>query len=443
MKTKNLTCLVILACLILAAPMAAANSETILVSCDNELNSRTPDAVKNSSLYISIGVSTTYGNEKMRYIGKADISSLDPSREIKSVAFKMDRVSNSWDHDYNYSLYEVTEAWNSAIVTWNNQPMISGRSQPGIFSSADNLLTFDVTELANFWINNPSANHGFMIVKTQESSITDDNYGLFASADYPVGGAETRPYLEIVYNDSMQPISDLTARAKDTKVQLVWTPVPDAKNYNIYRKDSGMPDFLPIATGHITDYATYLDESPKISGVYAYMVRWTSANSEESPDSNIVSATIGGVAPVFSWIVPHSIVTVFDLGKEKVVGGARSEIYPDAVEISTDGVNWVPVSYAVQEEDLSFVGILFSEPISARYIRVSETMSYPSVYVAIMPGDLNGDGVVCQTDLSILLAYRNKPASECPECDLDRDGTITVLDARKLVLMCTNPRCAC
>ena len=57
-------------------------------------------------------------------------------------------------------------------------------------------------------------------------------------------------------------------------------------------------------------------------------------------------------------------------------------------------------------------------------------------------GDLDHDGDVDQDDLNILLTYRNQPATECPECDLDGDGVITVLDARKLVLLCTRPRCA-
>ena len=59
-----------------------------------------------------------------------------------------------------------------------------------------------------------------------------------------------------------------------------------------------------------------------------------------------------------------------------------------------------------------------------------------------IPGDLDGDGDIDRNDLNILLTYRNQPASECPECDIDGDGIITVLDARKLVLMCTRPRCA-
>jgi hypothetical protein len=57
-----------------------------------------------------------------------------------------------------------------------------------------------------------------------------------------------------------------------------------------------------------------------------------------------------------------------------------------------------------------------------------------------MLGDLDGD--IDRDDLTELLSFRNQPASKCPECDIDEDGMITVLDARKLVLMCTRPRCA-
>lgn len=59
-----------------------------------------------------------------------------------------------------------------------------------------------------------------------------------------------------------------------------------------------------------------------------------------------------------------------------------------------------------------------------------------------VPGDLDGDRDVDRNDINILLKYRNQPASACPECDIDGDGTITVLDSRKLVLMCTRPGCA-
>ena len=65
-----------------------------------------------------------------------------------------------------------------------------------------------------------------------------------------------------------------------------------------------------------------------------------------------------------------------------------------------------------------------------------------AVTIVPLPGDLDGDSDIDRDDLNILLTYRNQPASACPECDIDGDGIITVLDARKLVLLCTRPRCA-
>ena len=65
-----------------------------------------------------------------------------------------------------------------------------------------------------------------------------------------------------------------------------------------------------------------------------------------------------------------------------------------------------------------------------------------SVLVDI-PGDLNEDSIVDMGDVNIIRAYINQPSSNCPSCDIDGDGTITILDARKIVTMCDCPRCTC
>jgi len=58
-------------------------------------------------------------------------------------------------------------------------------------------------------------------------------------------------------------------------------------------------------------------------------------------------------------------------------------------------------------------------------------------------GDQDGDRDVDQADLNAILAARNTNASGLNDPrDLDRDGRITALDARKLALLCTRPRCA-
>ena len=56
--------------------------------------------------------------------------------------------------------------------------------------------------------------------------------------------------------------------------------------------------------------------------------------------------------------------------------------------------------------------------------------------------DLDGDGDVDRDDISIVLARRNTSAEPGDPADIDGDGRITVLDARKCVLQCTLPRCA-
>lgn len=58
-------------------------------------------------------------------------------------------------------------------------------------------------------------------------------------------------------------------------------------------------------------------------------------------------------------------------------------------------------------------------------------------------GDLDGDDDVDQNDLDMLLAAKNTPAAELNDPrDLDGDGQITALDARRLVTLCTRPGCA-
>ncbi len=58
-------------------------------------------------------------------------------------------------------------------------------------------------------------------------------------------------------------------------------------------------------------------------------------------------------------------------------------------------------------------------------------------------GDLDGDCDADRNDISIIRSFLNKPASECEECDMDSDGKITVLDARKLTQLCTCSGCVC
>jgi len=72
----------------------------------------------------------------------------------------------------------------------------------------------------------------------------------------------------------------------------------------------------------------------------------------------------------------------------------------------------------------------------------SEVLAIQNFMVQVLP-DYDADNDVDRDDMNIILTYKSQPASAAPQCDLDRDGTITVLDARILVTMCSRPACAC
>ena len=58
-------------------------------------------------------------------------------------------------------------------------------------------------------------------------------------------------------------------------------------------------------------------------------------------------------------------------------------------------------------------------------------------------GDINQDGNVDSNDLTLILAAKNQPSSGPDDArDLNSDGKIDLLDARKLALLCTRPLCA-
>jgi dockerin type I repeat protein/Big-like domain-containing protein len=73
----------------------------------------------------------------------------------------------------------------------------------------------------------------------------------------------------------------------------------------------------------------------------------------------------------------------------------------------------------------------------------SITAKVPVTVPSAIRGDLNGDGIVDQSDLNIILAGLNTPANGPSDArDLNHDGKVNELDAQILVTLCTRPKCA-
>jgi len=84
-------------------------------------------------------------------------------------------------------------------------------------------------------------------------------------------------------------VDDLAARAKDGKIQLVWTHTGTV-SYNVYRSTISGGPYLKIANTTST-YSTYLDTGVTSGTTYYYVVREVALNTNELCQSNEVSAT--------------------------------------------------------------------------------------------------------------------------------------------------------
>lgn len=85
------------------------------------------------------------------------------------------------------------------------------------------------------------------------------------------------------------PVEDLTARAKDGKIDLVWTPVAGAV-YDVYRSEVAGGPYALVAAGHASDYAVYADFGLENGTAYHYVVTVV-VGGVESAESNEASAT--------------------------------------------------------------------------------------------------------------------------------------------------------
>ncbi|MGD0916805.1 MAG: hypothetical protein ABSB22_10125 [Thermodesulfobacteriota bacterium] len=76
--------------------------------------------------------------------------------------------------------------------------------------------------------------------------------------------------------------------------------------------------------------------------------------------------------------------------------------------------------------------------------RGSYATSTMNLTVQRLPGDVDGNGQVCSKDIQLIMAALGQKATgpDDPR-DIDRDGSITIADARKAALLCTYPNCVC
>lgn len=193
--------------------------------------------------------------------------------------------------------------------------------------------------------------------------------------------------------------------------------------------------------------------TPDVDGTY--VLRLTVSDGDlGSEDTVEIMGTTLNVVPSAN---AGDDITV-SLGEPTILDGSGSDDPDDGPMPLSYSWSFVAVPAASQIRNEDILGIetvspSFMPDLAGTYVlelMVSDGQDYAydnvavTVVEAVLPGDLDGDGQICRSDLSILLAAGNTPADgpDDPR-DLDGDGMITALDARKLVTICTRPRCAC
>lgn len=92
----------------------------------------------------------------------------------------------------------VTEPWKESLINWNNQPSFTEVGQVPLNQSTSpnqDYQNIDVTSIVQYFVSNPSENHGF-VLRLQ----TEVNYAalIFASSDNI--NSKSHPKLEITYS---------------------------------------------------------------------------------------------------------------------------------------------------------------------------------------------------------------------------------------------------
>ena len=105
------------------------------------------------------------------------------------------------------------------------------------------------------------------------------------------GGAGSGSLVVTVSPVPVQTIFDLYARAKDRKIDIVWTCVPGNVTYNIYRNTTQGGPYTLVKTGHTSSYCTYADFGLVNGTTYYYRVTSVDEAGLESLYSNEASAT--------------------------------------------------------------------------------------------------------------------------------------------------------
>jgi len=129
-----------------------------------------------------------------------DLSQISSNAEIvyaKMYLYFYEWIDNNPGGDI-IRLYRALQNWNEDTVTWNNQPSVSSQSSSEsiVPNTANNWMTWDITEDVISFISGDESNFGWLIKDDTHWGGVDIPIGRFYSKEY----GDLIPYIEIAVN---------------------------------------------------------------------------------------------------------------------------------------------------------------------------------------------------------------------------------------------------
>lgn len=121
---------------------------------------------------------------------------------------------------------------------------------------------------------------------------------------------------------------------------------------------------------------------------------------------------------------------VISMNVTALIAGCRNGSAPNA------GVMLIDTS-----SDGRFRGVRFGAR-EGKLFGLAGSVAGPRLLIRYKDGDINGDGSVDSNDVQAIMTALNQAAGAQDRRDLDGDGKITILDARKVAVLCSRPQCA-
>ncbi|MBA2870486.1 RHS repeat-associated protein [Anoxybacillus calidus] len=175
---------------------------------------------------------------------------------LTSAVFKAYKYYEPSSVDTTITIHRAYASWSSSTITWNNQPSFGGSYASKLLASgaANGWYSWDVTNLVNYWYDNPSQYHGLVMQASNENTV--GSYRKFYSSDY--NGGAYAPRLEITYSPKPSaPTGTASGNGTNTGtgyVNLSWTPVPGATGYKVSIFNG--KNYEDIDVGNVTSWST-------------------------------------------------------------------------------------------------------------------------------------------------------------------------------------------